>query len=203
MKIKNYLKDEKARVVIAVVLAIIFFTFGYLGSYYYKLKDVKGEASKDVSGNIAVNEADKILNDDFIVLFTKKNEENIEEVYYKSSIKELKTSLKVDKLTENDLEKLLAEGGFKKVKRESSNITFMKEEGTGLKPNKYYIGSMDGKLSIYKTDDKGVAYIEKAADITEVPISIFPDVDQEKIKNFSNVYDTREDCEEALTAYTS
>lgn len=202
MNLLKYFKDERARLVIAVVAVIIFFSIGYLGSYYYNLGKINS-GSKDASANVALEEKSKPLSDDFIVMFMKVNDENVEEIYYKASIREMKNTLKVDKLSEDDLEKILGEDGFKKKKREATNIVFFKEKGAGLQANKYYIGAMDGLLSIYKTDEKGIPYIEKATDITEVPINIFPEVDQEKIKDFSNVYDTREECEEALTAYTS
>ena len=202
LKLFKYFKDEKARLVIAVALAIVFFSGSYLASYYYKLGKLT-DKSKTTSGEVALDEKNKPLSDDFIVMFMRMNDEKVEEIYYKTSIRELKNSLKVDKLTEGELEKVLAEDGFKKKTKDASNAVFFKEDGTGLQPNKYNIGSMDGKLSIYKSDEKGNVYIEKAEDITEVPINIFPEVDQEKIKNFSNVYNTREECEEALTAYTS
>lgn len=203
MKIINNLKNERVKLVILVISAILFFIVSYFGSYYYKLSKINKNNTADTSANAEIDEANKVLTDDFIVMFLKNNNQNVEEVYYQSNIGELKKTLKVESLSEAQLEKTLKEGGFKKVKREGTTISFIKEEGKGLKANKYYIGAMDGKLAIYKTDENGAAYIEKAEDITETPINIFPEKDQKDIKDFLNVFDTREDCEEALTAYTS
>ncbi|MGL5615474.1 MAG: hypothetical protein ACRDD2_04485 [Sarcina sp.] len=203
MRIMNNLKNEKTKLIVLVVSAILFFIVSYFGSYYYKLSKINKNNTADTSATVQVEDANKALTDDFIVRFLKINNQNVEEVYYQSNIGELKKTMKVESLSEAELEKTLTEGGFKKIKREEKAISFIKEDGKGLKANKYYIGAMDGKLAIYKTDENGSAYIEKAEDITETPINIFPEKDQNDIKDFLNVFDTREDCEEALTAYTS
>lgn len=78
-------------------------------------------------------------------------------------------------------------------------------ESITLEPNKYYIGEKDGYLAIYKTDEKGRAFIEDEQDIfkNSMPLkSIHPSV-QDEIKGFKHVYDTKEEAKIGISEYAS
>ncbi|WP_297517376.1 hypothetical protein [uncultured Clostridium sp.] len=197
MDFSNKSKYEKYKPIIAVVLAILVFTMFYLGSYYYNLNKVES-ASKEVE---VIKEEAAGLKDDILVMFTRENEKGEDEVYRKITILELKKALKVEIIEEEELIKILTSRGYEKSKKGENSLSFSKAIGSGLTPNKYYIGDKDGYIAIYKTDENGKAFIEKEADISFVKTDNFPEPDVERIKGFARVFDTRAECEEVLDSY--
>lgn len=200
MEFKKLIRDNKFKPVLAIILAVIVFSGVYLGSYYYNL----GKIAK-VNANIEQTNAENtnVLKDDIVIMFMKKNQQNIEEIYYQVTVSELKERLKLDKVSEKELETMLKEKGYSKVKSEDNKIIFTKEEGTGLTPNKYYLGDKDGNIAIFKTDENGKAFIEKPSDVSVKKLYSLPKMDSDIIKSFGRQFDTREECEEELSAYVS
>lgn len=197
MNFNSRSKYEKLKPVIAIVSCIIVFAGFYLGAYYYNLNRIEA-TSKSVE-DVKVKESG--LTDDVLVNFTRKNEQGIDEVYYKITIGELKKTLKVEKIEEEELVKILAGKGYEKDSSKENSLSFSKAEGSGLTPNKYYIGDKDGQIAIYKTDENGKAFIEKPEDISFLRTNDYPEPDIERIKNFEREFDTKEECEEALDSY--
>lgn len=200
MEFKKLIRDNKFKPVLAIILAVIVFSGVYLGSYYYNL----GKIAK-VNANVEQTNAENtnVLKDDIVIMFMKKNQQNIEEIYYQVTVSELKERLKLDKVSEKELETMLKEKGYSKVKSEDNKIIFTKEEGTGLTPNKYYLGDKDGNIAIFKTDENGKAFIEKPSDVSVKKLYSLPKMDSDIIKSFGRQFDTREECEEELSAYVS
>lgn len=200
MEFKKLIRDNKFKPVLAIILAVIVFSGVYLGSYYYNL----GKIAK-VNANVEQTNTENtnVLKDDIVIMFMKKNQQNIEEIYYQVTVSELKERLKLDKVSEKELETMLKEKGYSKVKSEDNKIIFTKEEGTGLTPNKYYLGDKDGNIAIFKTDENGKAFIEKPSDISVKKLYSLPKMDSDIIKSFGRQFDTREECEEELSAYVS
>ncbi|WP_066872683.1 hypothetical protein [Clostridium mediterraneense] len=200
MEFKKLIKDNKFKPVLGIILAVIVFSGVYLGSYYYNL----GKIAK-VNANVEQTNAENtnVLKDDIVIMFMKKNQQNIEEIYYQVTVSELKERLKLDKVSEKELETMLKEKGYSKVKSEDNKIIFTKEEGTGLTPNKYYLGDKDGNIAIFKTDENGKAFIEKPSDVSVKKLYSLPKMDSDIIKSFGRQFDTREECEEELSAYVS
>ena len=200
MEFKKLIRDNKFKAVLAIILAVIVFSGVYLGSYYYNL----GKIAK-VNANVEQTNTENtnVLKDDIVIMFMKKNQQNIEEIYYQVTVGELKERLKLDKVSEKELETMLKEKGYSKVKSEDNKIIFTKEEGTGLTPNKYYLGDKDGNIAIFKTDENGKAFIEKPSDISVKKLYSLPKMDSDIIKSFGRQFDTREECEEELSAYVS
>lgn len=200
MEFKKLIRDNKFKPVLAIILAVIVFSGVYLGSYYYNL----GKIAK-VNANVEQTNAENtnVLKDDIVIMFMKKNQQNIEEIYYQVTVSELKERLKLDKVSEKELETMLKEKGYSKVKSEDNKIVFTKEEGTGLTPNKYYLGDKDGNIAIFKTDENGKAFIEKPSDVSVKKLYSLPKMDSDIIKSFGRQFDTREECEEELSAYVS
>lgn len=201
MDLKKTLKSQKAKPVIAIVLCIVVGTVFYLSSYYYNISKIEKS-----NATVAAKEASKkeeALKDDSVIKFNRKNAQGVEETYFKVTIGELKSKLKLSKLTQSELEKMMEEKGYKKYSAKDDEMIFTREEGTGLLPNKYYLGDKDGNIAMYKTDENGKAFIEKDSDVTVKALYSLPKIDSDKIKGFESVFDTREECEEALSGYTS
>ena len=197
MNFNNKSKYQKLKPIIAIVSSIIVFAGFYLGAYYYNLNKIEA-ASK-----IVEEKKDKEigLKDDVLINFTRKNDKGADEIYYKITVGELKKTLKAEKIEEEELIKILSKKGYEKDNITDKSLSFSKVEGSGLKPNKYYIGDKDGKIAIYKTDGKGKAFIEKEGDISFLRTDDYPEPDIERIKSFAREFDTREECEEALDSY--
>lgn len=201
MNLKKTLKNQKAKPIIAIALSIIVGSVFYLGSYYYNISKIE-----KTNAVIAKQESDKKeaeLKSETIVKFNRKNKQGVSETYFQLTIGELKTKLKITKLTESELEKSLVEKGYKKYSSKDGEIIFTREDGAGLLPNKYYLGDKDGNVAIYKTDENGNAFIENDSDVSLKALYSLPKIDSDKIKEFELVFDNREDCEEALSGYTS
>lgn len=201
MNLKKTLKNQKAKPIIAIALSIIVGSVFYLGSYYYNISKIE-----KANAVIAKQESDKKeaeLKSETIVKFNRKNKQGVSETYFQLTIGELKTKLKITKLTESELEKSLVEKGYKKYSSKDGEIIFTREDGAGLVPNKYYLGDKDGNVAIYKTDENGNAFIENDSDVSLKALYSLPKIDSDKIKEFELVFDNREDCEEALSGYTS
>ena len=197
MNFNSKSKYQKLKPIIAIVSSIIVFVGFYLGAYYYNLNKIEA-ASKIVEEN---NKKEIGLKDDMLINFTRKNDKDEDEIYYKITVGELKKTLKVEKIEEEELIKILSKKGYEKVNITDKSLSFSKVEGSGLKPNKYYIGDKDGKIAIYKTDENGKAFIEKEEDISFLRTDDYPEPDIERIKSFAREFDTREECEEALDSY--
>lgn len=190
-------KYSKLKPIIAIGIAIIVPVMIYLGTYYYKILEIEDTNQVDVSTVVT-----DTLTDDIIISFTKKNLNEEFEVYHKLTIGEMKKNLNVDSIKESDLTNILEDKGFKKISFDNKNISFEKIQEAGLKSNKYYIGDKDGYIAIFKTDQNGIAFIEKQSDITTAQTENYPKPDVDKIKGFERVFETREECEDALADYT-
>ncbi|MGL5575351.1 MAG: hypothetical protein ACRDCW_07420 [Sarcina sp.] len=190
-------KYEKFKPIIAIISCVVVFAGFYLGAYYYNLNKIEA-ASKSIE---VTKEKEAGLKDDILVNFIRKNAQDVDEVYYKITIGELKKTLKVEKIEEEELIKILSEKGYEKNSSKENSLSFSKAEGSGLTPNKYYIGDKDGKIAIYKTDKNGKAFIEKPEDVSFLSTTDYPEPDIERIKSFAREFNNREECEEALDAY--
>lgn len=189
-------KYSKSKQIIAIVLAIIVPVIIYLGTYYYKISQIENH-QVDVSTIVT-----DTLTDDIIISFSKKNLNEELEVYHKLTIGEMKKDLNVEFIKESDLTNILEDKGFRKIDFDNKNLSFEKIHDAGLKSNKYYIGDKDGYIAIFKTDLNGIAFIEKQSDITTAQTENYPKPDIDKIKGFERVFETREECEDALADYT-
>lgn len=194
----NKLKKEKLKPIIAIVSVIVVFSVVYLGSYYYRLNQINAtNTEQEVSGK-----KEDALDDNVIILFTRTTSDGKEEVYYRLTVGEMRKNLRLDNIKEEDLVKVLEAKGFKKNVTTDGSLSFAKVDGEGLASNKYYIGDKDGYIAIFKTDENGKAFIEKEGDISHAMTEHYPKPDVDKIKGFERIFDTREDCESALSDYT-
>lgn len=189
-------KHDKLKPIIAIASAIIVITTVYLGSYYYRL----GKIDKTTEVETAAKESE-FLSDDKLIIFTKVGSDGQQEIYYRITVGEMRKNFRVDNIKEKDLISILETKGFKKNNTTDGSLSFAKLDGEGLQANKYYIGDKDGYIAIYKTDKQGKAFIENESDVSFAMTEHYPKPDVEKIKNFERVFETREECEDALSDY--
>ena len=94
--------------------------------------------------------------------------------------------------------------GYNLEELQDERVVFSKDGTTNvLQPNKYYIGDKDGYIAIYKSDVNGIPVIENEDDITQREVSLLMEIDQNMIRNYEMVFDTKEECEEALSNFIS
>ena len=193
-------KSEKLKPIIGIISAIIVFTVIYLGAYYYNLNSVTKLNEEKAEKVAAMKTVD--LEDNIILKFTQENKSGEQDVFHQLTVGELKKTLKISDITQEELVTIFEGKGYLVDNVDKAELSFSKKAGTGLNPNKYYIGDKDGKISIFKTDEKGKAFIEKDSDISYAITENYPSLDVERIKGFAREFDTREECEAALTDYT-
>ncbi|MGL5767780.1 MAG: hypothetical protein ACRCX8_19270 [Sarcina sp.] len=193
-------KKDKLKPIIAIISSIVVFATVYLGSYYYKVNTI--DSGKDKVTDVMLKDT-KEFNDATIIYFTRKNNNNEDEVYYKVTVGEFKKKLNVKELSKDELINALGKEGYKESTAKDGNLAFTKENGTGLEANKYYIGDKDGYIAIFKTDEKGNAFIEKQSDISNRRTKYFPQPDIELIEGFELKFNTRQECEDVIINYTT
>ncbi len=76
----------------------------------------------------------------------------------------------------------------------------LREERNHLCPNHYIIGQADGKIAIYRIDEKGEKYLDKV--FNDYPISLLKEVDQERLKD-GIIVDSEEELSDVLENFIS
>ncbi|MGL5245451.1 MAG: hypothetical protein ACRC7R_09790 [Sarcina sp.] len=205
MNLKNIKNNKVVITILTLVLSLIIFAGSYLTSFFYNTYKYNKEQSSTV-----MNEKNKVdenlLKDETNIVFTRKTPDKNVFIDYKTTIGDYKRQINVEELTLELLEEELSKKGYEKVTFNDKEIIFNKDQesiSTLLEPNKYYIGEKDGYIAIFKSDENGIANIENSQDVTGIRIEDLSHRDREVIKNFTKKFDTREDCEEELSAYTS
>ncbi|MPQ43026.1 hypothetical protein [Clostridium tarantellae] len=199
----NKIKNNKViTIMIVTVLSLVVFSASYFTSFIYNSYNTEDTSSVM---NETKNKEETSLKDDVNIVFTRKTPDKNVFVDYKTTIGDYKKQIHLDEVTVEGLEEILKEKGYEKVAWNGQEIIFSRNQeiSTSLEPNKYYIGEKDGCIAMFKSDENGIAIIEKTEDITFINIETLPDRDREAIKNFNKKFDTREQCEEELSAYTS
>ena len=116
--------------------------------------------------------------------------------------KTIKKELDVRELNVEQVVELYKQKGYSVSSTDDYQMIFERAVGT-LEPNKYYIGDKDGYIAIYKSDVNGIPVIENEDDITQREVSLLMEIDQNMIRNYEMVFDTKEECEEALSNFIS
>ena len=197
MNFNNIKNNNLIKKIAFIILGIFVFSTGYFLSYNYNLKKVR-----EVNSNSIRKETNNVVNSNTTVLFARRNLDDSVVIDYKTTIGDI---TKKESLTDAELESIVEEmalEGYELVSSENGEIVFLNDMNI-LEAGKYYIGEKDGYIAMFKTDSKGVPIIEKPEDVSTKKIDDLPEVDREKIINFEKKYDTREECEEHMTNYTS
>lgn len=189
--------NKKNMVLLSVALGILVFTGSYMVSYFYN--------REKISETNAVIEAEKsslTLGDGYKIVLTKRTISDEIVVESNIEVKEIKKELGVKEINVEQVVELYKGKGYSVASTDDYQMVFERAVGT-LEPNKYYIGDKDGYIAIYKSDMNGIPVIESEEDITEREVSLLMEMDQNMIRNYEMVFDTKEECEEALSNFIS
>lgn len=190
------MKKISRKVILVVLVLISAFLITFMATDLYIKGKNNGENTKQKS--VDANSSNRHLADDVKVVLqkngTKEAEKTLDEVIDEYGLEE--------GITQNELTEALAQYGYKFDVSIEDEIYYKKDSKTGFQPNKYYIGECEGYLAIYKSNDKGELEIEdEENDVYRngIKLSDLKPLDQQAIKKYEYVYDTKEDAELDLT----
>ena len=196
MKLK--IKFSKKNIALLyIALGALFFAGSYTVSYFYNKEKISE------TNAVIENEKSSIkLEDNYKIVLTKRTISDDIIVENNIEVKEIKKELNVKELNVEQVVELYKGKGYSVVSTDDYQMVFERAVGR-LEPNKYYIGDKDGYIAIYKSDINGIPVIESEDDITEREVGFLMEIDQNMIRNYEMVFDTKEECEEALSNFIS
>lgn len=200
MNFRELKGNKKLVIVIYVALLITVFASSYMVSYVYNTLEVR-KTNTSANEESSEKEVSK-LNDTSNVVLTRITLNDKVSIDYTGNIADLKKSIGNKEMTSDELEKHLQKSGYKLTSNNNNELVFEKVEGK-LEPNKYYIGSKNGYIAIYKSDENGIVKVEKDEDVTTKKVDDLPERDRQTINNFERKFENKEDCEEELTNFIS
>ena len=196
MKLK-FKFSKKNIALLSIALGALFFAVSYTVSYFYNREKIH-EANAEIE-----NEKQSIvLKDSYKIVLTKRTVDDEIIVENNLDVKTIKKELDVRELNVEQVVELYKQKGYSVSSTDDYQMIFERAVGT-LEPNKYYIGDKDGYIAIYKSDVNGIPVIENEDDITQREVSLLMEIDQNMIRNYEMVFDTKEECEEALSNFIS
>lgn len=187
-----------------ISILILISSMVFLLSYYITKSYL---ADKKTSGsNVVYNSENGYLKDTLKLILKTKNQGSNEFVIDgEYTVKELKKDLGLEQgLNKEQLEKHFNSLNYSIESMNDSQIILSRSFVSKLQPKKYYLGEKNDFFAIYKTDDKGVPYIENpASDIytDKKKVSTLPEQDKKDIVNFKKQFNSRDDAEEAASGY--
>ncbi|MGL5085021.1 MAG: hypothetical protein ACRC68_04775, partial [Clostridium sp.] len=192
---KKVNKKKMVKVLSAIGFLAILFSGTYLITDYISNPN-KNESVEDGSEKVVVNQNPQELDNSMVVVLKTKNIVDSE-----NKLEDLKNQLGISgAVTKNSLAKALESKGYKLGDDSEEKLVFNRENKNKLIPNKYYLGELDGMITIFKTNDSGEPIKVHGEDS---PVNILPAVNQEEIRNFERSYDTEDEALIWLSAYTS
>ena len=196
MKLK-FKFSKKNIALLSIALGALFFAGSYTVSYFYNREKIH-EANAEIE-----NEKQSIvLKDSYKIVLTKRTVDDDIIVENNLDVKTIKKELDIRELNVEQVVELYKQKGYSVSSTDDYQMIFERAVGT-LEPNKYYIGDKDGYIAIYKSDVNGIPVIENEDDITQREVSLLMEIDQNMIRNYEMVFDTKEECEEALCNFIS
>ena len=189
--------SKKNIVLLSVALGILVFAGSYGVSYFYNREKIS-----ETNAVIEEEKSSLTLKDNYKIVLTKRTISDEIVVESNIEVKEIKKELNVKEINVEQVVELYKEKGYSVASTDDYQMVFERAVGT-LEPNKYYIGDKDGYIAIYKSDMNGIPVIESEEDITEREVSLLMEMDQNMIRNYEMVFDTKEECEEALSNFIS
>ena len=196
MKLK-FKFSKKNIALLSIALGALFFAGSYTVSYFYNREKIH-EANAEIE-----NEKQSIvLKDSYKIVLTKRTVDDDIIVENNLDVKTIKKELDVRELNVEQVVELYKQKGYSVSSTDDYQMIFERAVRT-LEPNKYNIGDKDGYIAIYKSDVNGIPVIENEDDITQREVSLLMEIDQNMIRNYEMVFDTKEECEEALSNFIS
>ncbi len=166
-------------------------------SYFYNKEKIS-----ETNAVIENEKSSLILKDNYKIVLTKRTVSDEIIVESNIEVKEIKKELNIKEINVEQVVDLYKGKGYSVASTDDYQMVFERAVGT-LEPNKYYIGDKDGYIAIYKSDINGIPVIESEDDITEREVGLLMEIDQNMIRNYEMVFDTKEECEEALSNFIS
>ncbi len=189
--------NKKKMVLLSVALGILVFSGSYMVSYFYNKEKIS-----ETNAVIENEKSSLILKDNYKIVLTKRTVSDEIIVESNIEVKEIKKELNIKEINVEQVVDLYKGKGYSVASTDDYQMVFERAVGT-LEPNKYYIGDKDGYIAIYKSDINGIPVIESEDDITEREVGLLMEIDQNMIRNYEMVFDTKEECEEALSNFIS
>ena len=196
MKLK-FKFSKKNIALLSIALGALFFAGSYTVSYFYNREKIH-----EANAGIENEKQSIVLKDSYKIVLTKRTVDDDIIVENNLDVKTIKKELDVRELNVEQVVELYKQKGYSVSSTDDYQMIFERAVGT-LEPNKYYIGDKDGYIAIYKSDVNGIPVIENEDDITQREISLLMEIDQNMIRNYEMVFDTKEECEEALSNFIS
>ena len=190
------MKKGSKKIILGILALTSIFLISYMATDIYVKSKNKGEDTNQASTNS--NSSNKYLNENVKVVLQKNGsreaEKTLDEVIDEYGLE--------GSITQDELTDVLSKYGYTFDVSTSDTVYYNKDLKSELEPNKYYIGEYEGYLAIYKSNDKGELEIEdEKADIYRngAKFTDLKPLDQEAIKKYQYVYDTKEDAKLDLT----
>lgn len=196
MKLK-FKFSKKNIALLSIALGALFFAGSYTVSYFYNREKIH-----EANAGIENEKQSIVLKDSYKIVLTKRTVDDDIIVENNLDVKTIKKELDVRELNVEQVVELYKQKGYSVSSTDDYQMIFERAVGT-LEPNKYYIGDKDGYIAIYKSDVNGIPVIENEDDITQREVSLLMEIDQNMIRNYEMVFDTKEECEEALSNFIS
>ncbi|WP_160671338.1 hypothetical protein [Clostridium sp. C8-1-8] len=195
------MKKNLLKISIFILLSSAVFILSYYLTKSYYLADKKTNGN-----NVLYNSENGYLKDDMKLVLKSKSKDSEQFIIDgEYTVKELKKDLGIEQgLKKDDLVNHFKALSYSIESMDDSQIILSRSFINKLQPNKYYLGEKNDFFAIYKTDSKGVPYIENASkDIfaDKKKVSSLPEQDKKDIVNFKMQFKTRDDAEEAASGY--
>lgn len=206
--------------VISIILLLFGFTaVGMLSGYYIGLKNISEKPNlqiedtnnnKNMSGKIGIDDSDVDDKEEYETGLV--NEEHIGpntmieyRTYYTECNHETVETTEPEKnminMTKDNFKEFIINNHPKwKIDFFSHDKIVIITEKKHLCQNHYVIGEKDGKIAVFRIDDKGERILDKI--YNDAPISLLKEIDQEKIMK-GIITDNKEELSDILEDYIS
>ncbi|MGL5380725.1 hypothetical protein [Clostridium sp.] len=190
-------------VILTMISLAVLFCGSYILTGYFTNPTKQRVEELDGENKTVYSETSKYLKDNtIIILKTGKEVDSEEELVSIKSRLGLTGEISKEALTtrlENDGYKLVEDGEAKLVFGREGN------ESGKVEPNKFFIGEKDGYLAIYFSDENGNLSVTSEKDVfrERKMVKDLPELEQNKIKNFEFIYDSRQGAMEDITELIS
>lgn len=193
-----------------IILIFLFCGILFFTSFLYGYKLIANRANKKPM--LIGNDREEDIIDEQLELEIIREEERIspntfveKKIYYKKckhSITNLENAKEETiNMTEKQYRRYMEENYPNiKILSFSPKEIVLREERNHLCSNHYIIGQVDGKIAIYRIDERGEKYLDKV--FKDYPISLLKEVDQERLKD-GIVVDSEEELSDVLENFIS
>ena len=199
-------KNNKKKIGIAIsaiTVLVICFCISYFVTDYMRNQEKARIKEEQEEEKTVYNQLSKVVKDSATVIL--KTEDKIDTEEQMSALKE-RLNLTGD-VTKEMLSEVLGKQGYKIDEMSDMKYIFKRseEDSNNVEPNKFFIGEKDGFLAVYKSDESGKLAITSEKDVfrDKKRLKDLPEREQNKIKNFEFMYDTREKAIEDITELIS